>query len=456
MRYDIIVIGGGPAGYLASERASKENKSVLCIEKDNVGGVCLNEGCIPTKTLLYSAKLYDGAKNGKKYGVTTEDIAFDHAAVVARKNKVIKLLTGGIKSTLKANGATLINGTAMITGRTDDGYFTVSVGEETYEGEKLLIATGSQPAVPPIPGLREGLDSGFVLTNKEVLSLAAVPESLVVVGGGVIGLEMASYFNSIGASVGIIEMLDHIAGENDAELTAILRKNYEKKGMKFILGAKVTSVGADCVNYELNGEGCTIPCSKVLLSIGRRASTSELGLETIGVETNRGAIVTDAKMRTNVENVYAAGDVNGKSMLAHTAYREAEVAVNNILGIDDAVNYAAIPSVIYTNPELGAVGLTEATAAAKGIEVSVVKLPMRFSGRYLAENEGGDGIFKLIVEKNTRKIVGAHALCNYASEFIMIAALMVELGITVEQAKRLVFPHPTVGEIIREAIFQCE
>lgn len=456
MRYDIIVIGGGPAGYLASERASKENKSVLCIEKDNVGGVCLNEGCIPTKTLLYSAKLYDGAKNGKKYGVTTEDIAFDHAAVVARKNKVIKLLTGGIKSTLKANGATLINGTAMITGRTDDGYFTVSVGEETYEGEKLLIATGSQPAVPPIPGLREGLDSGFVLTNKEVLSLAAVPESLVVVGGGVIGLEMASYFNSIGASVSIIEMLDHIAGENDAELTAILRKNYEKKGMKFILGAKVTSVGADCVNYELNGEGCTIPCSKVLLSIGRRASTSELGLETIGVETNRGAIVTDAKMRTNVENVYAAGDVNGKSMLAHTASREAEVAVNNILGIDDAVNYAAIPSVIYTNPELGAVGLTEATAAAKGIEVSVVKLPMRFSGRYLAENEGGDGIFKLIVEKNTRKIVGAHALCNYASEFIMIAALMVELGITVEQAKRFVFPHPTVGEIIREAIFQCE
>lgn len=456
MRYDIIVIGGGPAGYLASERASKENKSVLCIEKDNVGGVCLNEGCIPTKTLLYSAKLYDGAKNGKKYGVTTEDIAFDHAAVVARKNKVIKLLTGGIKSTLKANGATLINGTAMITGRTDDGYFTVSVGEETYEGEKLLIATGSQPAVPPIPGLREGLDSGFVLTNKEALSLAAVPESLVVVGGGVIGLEMASYFNSIGASVSIIEMLDHIAGENDAELTAILRKNYEKKGMKFILGAKVTSVGADCVNYELNGEGCTIPCSKVLLSIGRRASTSELGLETIGVETNRGAIVTDAKMRTNVENVYAAGDVNGKSMLAHTAYREAEVAVNNILGIDDAVNYAAIPSVIYTNPELGAVGLTEATAAAKGIEVSVVKLPMRFSGRYLAENEGGDGIFKLIVEKNTRKIVGAHALCNYASEFIMIAALMVELGITVEQAKRFVFPHPTVGEIIREAIFQCE
>lgn len=456
MHYDIIVIGGGPAGYLASERASKENKSVLCIEKDNVGGVCLNEGCIPTKTLLYSAKLYDGAKNGKKYGVTTEDIAFDHAAVVARKNKVIKLLTGGIKSTLKANGATLINGTAMITGRTDDGYFTVSVGEETYEGEKLLIATGSQPAVPPITGLREGLDSGFVLTNKEVLSLAAVPESLVVVGGGVIGLEMASYFNSIGASVSIIEMLDHIAGENDAELTAILRKNYEKKGMKFILGAKVTSVGSDCVNYELNGEGCTIPCSKVLLSIGRRASTSELGLETIGVETNRGAIVTDAKMRTNVENVYAAGDVNGKSMLAHTAYREAEVAVNNILGIDDAVNYAAIPSVIYTNPELGAVGLTEATAAAKGIEVSVVKLPMRFSGRYLAENEGGDGIFKLIVEKNTRKIVGAHALCNYASEFIMIAALMVELGITVEQAKRFVFPHPTVGEIIREAIFQCE
>lgn len=456
MRYDLIVIGGGPAGYLASERAAHAKLNVLCIEKNNVGGVCLNEGCVPTKTLLYSAKLYDGAKHGAKYGIMAQDICFDHKTVVARKNKVIKLLTGGIKSTLKLNGATLISGEATIVGKTDDDCaFKVQCAEEIYEGERLLIATGSSPAIPPITGLKDGLESGFVVTNREILALTEVPEKLVVIGGGVIGLEMASYFNSVGSNVTVIEMLDHIAGENDKKLTAVLQKNYEKKGVIFKLGAKVTAVKEAGVEYELGGETATIPADKVLLSIGRRANTTGIGLETIGVATERGAVITDAHMRTNVKNVYAAGDVNGKSMLAHTAYREAEVAVNDMLGIDDEMNYGSVPSVIYTNPELASVGLTQDDATAKGIDFKTVELPMRYSGKYLAENEGGDGICRLIVGSDGR-ILGVQALCNYASEFIIAAGIMVETGMTVEQAKKLIFPHPTVGEIIREAIFQCD
>ncbi len=455
MQYDLIVLGGGPAGYLGAERAGAAGLSVLCIEKGSVGGVCLNEGCIPTKTLLYSAKLYDGAKHGEKYGVSAQGLAVDHAKVVARKNKVVKLLVGGVKAALKQNGVTLIEGEGRVEGRDENG-FRVWVNGETHTAGKLLIATGSAPAVPPIPGLKEGMERGFVLTNREILALTEAPERLVVIGGGVIGLEMASYFNSIGSAVTVVEMLDHIAGENDAELTALLQKNYEKKGVRFILSARVTELAEGGVCYEKDGEACRVDADKVLLSIGRRANTAGLGLETIGVELARGAVVTDLHMRTNVPGVYAAGDVNGKSMLAHTAYREAEVAVNDMLGIADEMRYGAVPSVVYTNPELASVGETEATAKRNGLDVTTVKLPMRFSGRYLAENEGGDGIAKLVVERGSQRVVGMQALANYASEFISTAAVFVETGMTLAQVKKIIFPHPTVGEIIREAAWQAE
>ena len=455
MQYDLIVLGGGPAGYLGAERAGAAGLSVLCIEKGSVGGVCLNEGCIPTKTLLYSAKLYDGAKHGEKYGVSAQGLAVDHAKVVARKNKVVKLLVGGVKAALKQNGVTLIEGEGRVEGRDENG-FRVSVNGETHTAGKLLIATGSAPAVPPIVGLKEGMERGFVLTNREILALTEAPERLVVIGGGVIGLEMASYFNSIGSAVTVVEMLDHIAGENDAELTALLQKNYQKKGVRFILSARVTELAEGGVCYEKDGAVCRVDADKVLLSIGRRANTAGLGLETIGVELARGAVVTDLHMRTNVPGVYAAGDVNGKSMLAHTAYREAEVAVNDMLGIADEMRYGAVPSVVYTNPELASVGETEATAKRNGLDVTTVKLPMRFSGRYLAENEGGDGIAKLVVERGSQRVVGMQALANYASEFISTAAVFVETGMTLAQVKKIIFPHPTVGEIIREAAWQAE
>ncbi len=453
MIYDLIVLGGGPAGYLAAERAGQAGLSTLCIEERSVGGVCLNEGCIPTKTLLYSAKLLDGAAHGEKYGLSCENLHLDHAKVIARKDKVVKTLVAGVKSALKANGVTLVSARAQIKGRGAEGY-TVEAGGESYAGKRLLIATGSSPAVPPIPGLKESLESGFALTNREILALTERPESLAVIGGGVIGLELASYFCSIGTKVTVIEMLDHIAGENDPDLVAVLQKNYEKKGVSFLLSAKVTEVTAEGVRFEKDGESRFVPADKALLSIGRRANTAGLGLESIGVLTERGAIVTDAHMKTNQPEVYAAGDVNGRSMLAHTAYREAEVAVNHMLGRRDEMRYDAIPGVLYTNPELGAVGETEYSARARGLDVTAVRLPMRFSGRYLAENEGGDGIMKLVVNNATKTVVGAQALANYASEFIIAAGMCIELGLTIDEIKKFVFPHPSVSEILREAVFQ--
>ncbi len=453
MAYDLIIIGGGPAGYLAAERAGHAGLNTLLIEKRFVGGVCLNEGCIPSKALLYSAKLYDGAVHGGKYGVTVEKAELNHEVVVNRKNKVVRTLVAGIKAKLKKNKVTLVEGTAEILGKGEDG-FEIKAGGSTYNGLRLLIATGSVPVIPPIPGVKEGIEKGYVLTNREILDLKEIPVSLVIVGGGVIGLEMASYFNTAGSKVTVAEMLDHIAGPTDREISEILLKNYQKKGVDFKLGAKVAEVKEGAVVYECEGKTFTVPAEKVLISIGRRAATEGLGLEHLGVETERGSIKTDERGKTNVPEVYAAGDVNGTSMLAHTAYREAEVCINNILGRKDIMRYNAIPSIIYTNPEVAGVGETEETAKQKGIEFEAAKLSMMYSGRYAAENEGGDGICKVLIDKKHRKVIGVHMIGNYSSEIIYGAGLMIETELRVSDIKELVFPHPTVSEIIREAIFE--
>ena len=452
MTYDLIVIGGGPAGYLGAIRAASEGLNTLLIEGRRVGGVCLNEGCIPSKTLLYSAKMYDNARFSEKYGVVSEKVTLDHSKVISRKNKVVKTLVTGVKAQLKKNKVTVVEGIGVIAGRDSEGY-EVRVSGESYVGKKLLIATGSVPIIPPIPGVKEGLEKGWVLTNREILDLKEIPEKLVIVGGGVIGLEMASYFNSAGSKVTIIEMLDHIAGNNDREISNLLMKNYEKKGITFKLSAKVTELKEGTVVYETNGQSYSVEADKVLMSVGRRAATQDIGLKNIGVETERGAIKTDLRGQTNVPGVYAAGDVNGRSMLAHTAYREAEVCINNIIGKKDIMRYNAIPYVIYTNPEVAGVGETEESAKEKGMEVEVANVSMRYSGRYLAENEGGDGICKILVEKKTRRLVGVHMIANYASEIIYGAAAMIEMEMRVDDIKEIVFPHPTVSEIIREGVF---
>lgn len=451
--FDLIVLGGGPAGYLAGERAGHAGLKTLVIEKRALGGVCLNEGCVPSKALLYSAKIFDYANgHGAKYGVTAENAKIDQKKVIERKNKVVATLVGGVGMQLKKNHVTVEMGFGEILGKTAEG-FKLKVNDKEFIGKKLIIATGSEPVLPPIPGLMEAYNSGFGLTNREVLELETIPENFVVIGGGVIGLEMASYFNSVGSKVTVIEMLDHIAGNTDREISSILQKNYEKKGITFKLSCKVTSVGKDSVEYEEKGVKNVISANKVLFSIGRRPVTKGFGLETLNVEMDRNAIKTDDKGRTNISGLYAAGDVNGILMLAHTAYRESEVAINHITGKKDIMRYNAIPSVIYTNPEVASVGETEESAKEKGYEVKTVTTSMMFSGRYVAENEGGDGICKLVVDTKYNRLLGVHMIGNYSSEIIYGAALMIETEMKIDDIKELVFPHPTVCEIIREALF---
>ncbi len=450
--FDLIVLGGGPAGYNAAERAAHGGMKVLLFEGKALGGVCLNEGCVPTKTLLYSAKIFDYTKHGEAYGVKCEGSSIDHGFVVDRKNKVVNTLVSGVSGRLKKAGVEVVPAFGTITGRDSEGFCVTADGKE-YKGKKLLVCTGSNAVVPPIDGLRDSVASGFAMTNREILDMKELPKSLVVIGGGVIGLEMVSYFNSCGVKVTVVEMLDHIAGPTDAEISKILLKNYQKKGVEFILGAKVVSVKNGAVTYEKDGKTESVPADKVLVAIGRRANTAGVGLESIGVVMDRGAIVTDEYCRTSVPDVYAAGDCNGKVMLAHTGYREGEVAVANMLGGKERVNYLSIPSVIYTNPEVASVGETSESVKAKGLDATSTSVTLKYSGRYIAENEGGDGIVKLIVDNKHKTLLGVHMIGNYASEIIYGAAMMVEKQMRVDDVKKLVFPHPTVCEVIREAMF---
>lgn len=451
--FDLAIIGGGPAGYRAAELAAKGGLKTVLFEKKSLGGTCLNEGCIPTKALLNSAKIYTAAKEGARFGVNAPGITLDHMAAMAHKGRVVKTLVGGVEMKMKKAGVTVVAAAAKITGRAADG-FAVAAGEQGFTAKKLLICAGSVPVLPPITGLRESLESGFTVTSTEMLDMVELPKKLVVIGGGVIGLEMASYYHEAGSEVEVVEMLPRIGGPIDEKLSGLLQKALEKSGVKFNLSCKVTRIEAGKVVFEKDGTEQSVEADKVLVSIGRKPFTEGLGLESIGVALERGAVITDERGRTTVGGVFAAGDVNGKSMLAHTAYREAELCVNVMLGKEDRVNYDAIPAVIYTHPEVAGVGLTAEAAKQKGIAVDVVELPLRYSGRYIAENPTGTDICILVADKTTRKVLGVHMCGNYASEIIYGAAMMIERSMRVEDVRKVVFPHPTVSEVLREAVFE--
>ena len=451
--YDLIVIGGGPGGYLAAERAAHAGLKTLLFEKRALGGVCLNEGCIPSKSMLQSAKTYDHALHSGLYGVSCDNVKLDQKAVIDRKNRVVRTLVSGVKAKMKAVGVTVVAEEAVIAGKSAEGFTVTAAGTE-YTAKKLIIATGSSTVIPPIPGVRDNLVK-TVLTNREILDLEQLPQTLTVIGGGVIGLEMAAYYATVGVRVTVVEMLDHIAGSTDREISRILQKELERKGVTFLLGHKCLSVAPGQVVAEApDGSQVTVESEKVLLSIGRRANIQGIGLENIGVQVGKAGIVTDAMCRTNVENVYAIGDVNGKYMLAHTAYREAEVAVNHILGKTDTMRYHANPSVIYTQPEIASVGKTEEECREKGIEYEVQSLSMRYSGRFVAENEGADGLCKILIDKKRRTILGVHLIGAYTGEIIWGATEMIELQLRVQDARQIIFPHPTVSEIIRETLWE--
>ena len=455
--YDLAILGGGPGGYVAAERAAAAGLKVVLFEQKSLGGVCLNEGCIPTKTLLYSAKVYNYALHGADYGVHVENPAFDFGEIIDRKNKVVKKLVGGVKAAMKAGKIEVVSSHATIKGRSSEGV-AISAAEADYQARNLLICTGSEAAVPPFPGLREAGD--VIVTIREILDLKEQPKELVVIGGGVIGMEFAAFFSTLGTKVTVIEMLPKILGPLDDEISSMLQKIYAKRGIEFCLRCKVTGIEGNSVVYEdPDGKVCRAQGDKILVSVGRRANLDGYGLESLGVEMllNRGGkpcgIKVDSRMRTNIPNVYAAGDVTGFSMLAHTASREGEVAVNNILGKEDHMRYDAIPGIVYTNPEVAGVGLTEEQAKASGKPYKVIKLPMAYSGRFVAENEKGDGLCKIIVGEKYHEVLGVHMLGNPCSEIIHSACMAIETEMTVEQLKEVVFPHPTVSEIIKETAF---
>lgn len=344
MKYDIAIIGGGPAGYTAAERAAAGGLKTVIFEKKAMGGVCLNEGCIPTKTLLYSAKLLDNAKGAAKYGIAVPDgISFNLEKIIDRKDKVVKKLTGGVKQTVKSYGAELIEKEAVITGE-DNGLIQILAGGEKYEVIYLLVCTGSDTVIPPIKGLSE-ID---YWTSKEALEMAALPKSLAIIGGGVIGMEFASFFNSMGVKVSVIEMMPEILGAMDKETSAMLRTEYQKRGINFQLNSKVIEVSPAGVTIEKAGKLSLIEADKVLVSVGRKANLNQVGLDKLKVEMVRNGVKVDEHMLTSHPKVYACGDITGYSMLAHTAIRESEVAINHILGVEDRMNYHCVPGVVYT------------------------------------------------------------------------------------------------------------
>ena len=448
MTYDLAIIGAGPAGYVAAERAGHAGLSVVLFDKKQLGGVCLNEGCIPTKTLLYSAKLYEQAKSGDKYGIICADVSFDFSKISDRKEKIIRKLVGGISMKMKKNKVEVINAEAIIKEKTKEGIAIAAEGN-FFECKNLLICTGSEAAIPSI----KGLDKKNILTNREILQLKEIPESLNIIGGGVIGIEFANFFSAMGCRVSVFEMMDEILPGIDKDISKILREELTKKGTTFYLNAKVVEVNNTTVVFEKENKTEKVEAAQLLVSVGRKPNVEGIGLENIGVEFSNKGIKIDKNCRTNIYNVYAAGDVTGRSLLAHTASRAGEVVVNNLIGVKDEMRYDAIPSVVYTNPEVSCVGLTEEEAKKNNIAVKIFKLPMSYAGRFAIENEGRNGLCKIIAGEKYQEILGVHFIGNPSSEMIYGASMAIEMQMRVKDIKEIVFPHPTVSEIFKETLF---
>lgn len=445
MNYDVAIIGAGPGGTDAAEHAAAHGLRVVIFEKNKLGGVCLNEGCIPTKTLLRSAHLLEQSREGRKYGLAIPEATFELGKVMARKTKILKKLGAGIRLGLQEHGVEIVTEEARLVAKTEAG-FQIQAGEATYTAGRVILATGSRAFVPPIPGLSE-VD---FWTAREALEVSELPSELVVLGGGVIGMEFVSLFSTLGVKVTVVEMLPKILGPMDTELSTELQKSFEKRGVTFHLSTKVTAVAPGKVIAEHEGATLEIPFDKLLVSVGRRAVTEGLGLEELGVALNRGAVAVDEHLQTNVPGLYAVGDVNGTSMLAHTAAREGQVAVHHIAGTEDKMSYRAIPGIVYTDPEIAAVGQTEQELQAAGTPYEVHRVPMTLSGRFIIENEGRSGFCKLLTTPEGI-VLGAHLFGNGSSEILVPAVMAVEQGMKLSDLSRIVFPHPTVCEIVRAA-----
>ena len=447
--YDVIVLGGGPGGYLAAERLGHAKKRVLLVEKEFLGGTCLNVGCIPTKSLLNSAKLYSHALHGEQFGVRAENVTFDWATVQAWKADVVAKLVAGVASTEKRNKVEVVFGHGTLVG---PGVVEVEGVRKT--ADHVIIATGSVPVMPPIPGAK---DNPLVVDSTGLLAVETVPQRLVVIGGGVIGVEFASLFAAFGSHVEVVEMLPEILPFMDDDLAARTRKAL--KEITFHLGCRVTAVEDGAVVYtDASGVEQRAEADLVLMAVGRRPLVDGWGAAEAGLEVGPRGVVVDDTMRTNLPNVWAVGDVTGRSLLAHAAYRMGEIAAAHIIDTAAAsrngqrLRVDTIPWAVYSMPEAAGVGLTEAQAVARGHEVTTATVPLAVSGRFVAENGvRAPGAVKLIADAGTRAVLGIHMLGTYAPETIWGAATVLETELTVDDLRQVVFPHPTVSEAIREA-----
>jgi dihydrolipoamide dehydrogenase len=461
--YDVIIIGGGPGGYLAGERLGHAKKRVLLVEAAHLGGTCLNMGCVPTKTLLNSAKFYVHAQEAAKFGVTVSGVTFDWEKIQAWKTEVTEKLRAGIASQEKRLGVEVAVGRAEILARPSGAApARVSVtGEDgavaEHEARAILVATGSVPFAPPIPGAK---DNPQVLDSTGLLAIKTVPKRLVVIGGGVIGIEFAGLFSSLGSEVAVIEMMDEIIPFMDREIAPLYRKAMSR--VEFKMGCRVDKIDGGKVYYtDKNGQPEIKEGDVILMAVGRRPVLQGWGAEAAGVGLTAKGVTVDERMRTNIPGIWAAGDVTGRSLLAHSAYRMAEVAVAGIIAALDGKTVPnnrwrpnAVPWAVYGLPEAAGVGVTEQEAAAQGIAILKASVPMVYSGRFAAENTfTAPGIIKVLASAETHAILGVHALGAYSSEFIWGAAALIEAELRIEDVKELIFPHPTVSELIRDAMW---
>ncbi len=443
--YDVVVIGAGPGGYETAIKAAQLGKKTAIVEEKYFGGTCLNVGCIPTKVLIHTADVISEVKEAASAAVTGVDAAavgVDMKALQQRKKSIVGRLTGGVQALLRANGVTIENGRGSFI-----DHHTVAVGDKKITSENIIIASGSSVFIPPFIAL-EGENN--ILTSNEALELDYVPERIAVIGGGVIGVEFAYLLNKLGAKVTVLELMDHIIPMVDPEISSLAQKKMEKDGITFHLGAKVKSVKDNHVFFELDGKEQEVAAEAVLMAVGRIPNTEGLGAEKIGLEFNKRTIAVNEKLQTNIPNIYAIGDVNGKVMLAHTASHEGMVAVANICGEESKMDYEKIPSCIYINPEISAVGLTEAAAKEKYDNVKVGRFPMMANGKSLIV-DATDGMVKVILEGETGEILGVHIYADRATEMIGEASVAMTNELTAEELIHTIHAHPTVSEAIGEA-----
>ena len=442
MKYDFAVIGAGPAGYVAAKKAAASGLKTLLVEKSKLGGVCLNEGCVPSKTLLQAAKTYHHAKHGSIFGVEVEGLSFDFPKAHAHKNQVMDKMRSGIAGLMKKHKVDVVEGEATLLPG-----LAVSINGETHEADNILLCTGSSPSVPPIPGI----DSEHVVDSTGILNRETLPDHLIIVGGGVIGCEFACMYASVDIPVTVLEAMPEICPNIDPEVAAVLREELTKKGVNFKLDTKVESIDPKSVSFaNADGSG-SLEGDLVLVATGRTPNTKGLGLEELGLDIDpRGGVRADDRGATNVPGLWAAGDVTGQAWLAHAASRMAEVVVHNMTGRPDRMRYDKMPAVVYTSPEVAVVGLTKEEAEARGLKVKTGRIPMAINARYLAENPDESGLCKVVLEAATNRLLGVHMVGGACSEMIFGATAMLETELREEEIEEIVFPHPTTSEIMKD------